>query len=227
MTAIPLNNGEQYEPTSEQLEEFKTAFPALDIEQEVRKMRAWTLANPSNAKTRRGVLKFMNSWLSKAQNRAPAKGGGEDTPESAIKGSMQALGHNLSDDGLKLWMDLIGSHMPEDIRKAFKDFAMASQQRPHPMEIRSRLQKPLEAPRINPPVNLYRSTAGILARRIAAQKGWDDAENALEASYPGQGRKFVMELRNRGVLPLPVPSNPTDNGMFRVPMREPGCDDDL
>jgi hypothetical protein len=57
------------------VDEFVRLYPAVDVMQQLRNMRGWLLANPSNRKTESGINRFMNTWLSKEQNRArPAKG---------------------------------------------------------------------------------------------------------------------------------------------------------
>ncbi len=67
---LPLNAGADYPITDTQCAEWGTLFPAADVLQELRKMRAWLLANPRNRKTRQGVLRFVTSWLSREQDRA-------------------------------------------------------------------------------------------------------------------------------------------------------------
>lgn len=52
---------------------FKTAYPAADVDGEIAKAHAWVLANPKNRKSNWG--RFLNSWLQRAQDRAPAVGG--------------------------------------------------------------------------------------------------------------------------------------------------------
>ena len=51
------------------IEEWKEAYPAVDIEQELKKMAAWLNANPSRKKTRRGINRFINTWLSREQDK--------------------------------------------------------------------------------------------------------------------------------------------------------------
>ena len=69
--AIILNDGSEWKPTQAIFEEWIRLFPAVDVPQELRKMRSWTLANPKNRKTRSGAQRFVSAWLSKAQNSAP------------------------------------------------------------------------------------------------------------------------------------------------------------
>ena len=67
---LPLHTGKEYPITENQRAEWGTLFPATDVLQELRKMRAWLLANPRNRKTPRGILRFVTSWLSREQDRA-------------------------------------------------------------------------------------------------------------------------------------------------------------
>ena len=70
---IPLNDGTEYGVTEEMYNEFCTCYPAVDVKQELNKMRAWSLSNPTKKKTKRGVAKFINGWLSKEQDRGGTK----------------------------------------------------------------------------------------------------------------------------------------------------------
>ena len=66
-----LNDKSEYPITQKQIDEWKPLYPAIDVMQEFRNMKAWLISNPTNRKTRRGIMKFINGWLSRAQNRAP------------------------------------------------------------------------------------------------------------------------------------------------------------
>jgi hypothetical protein len=65
---IPVNTGESFQISNSQIEEWKILYPAVDIMQELRNIRGWNLANPVKRKTKSGILKHINSWLSRAQN---------------------------------------------------------------------------------------------------------------------------------------------------------------
>lgn len=47
------------------------AFPGVDVRQQLAAMRQWLLANPTRRKTKRGMRKFVVSWLDRRQNAAP------------------------------------------------------------------------------------------------------------------------------------------------------------
>lgn len=71
--SIPLADGSEYAVTDAELAELRAAFPRVDVVGEIRKARAWALANPPKRKTRRGTPKFLNSWMGGATERAPAQ----------------------------------------------------------------------------------------------------------------------------------------------------------
>jgi len=70
---LPLNDGTEYPITKDQIEEFRELYPAVDIEQALRDMRGWCVTNPRKRKTKHGILRFINGWLAKEQDR----GGGQ------------------------------------------------------------------------------------------------------------------------------------------------------
>lgn len=66
---IPLVDGSEYPITEKHYSEFERAYPAVDVLLELRKMRAWCIANPKKCKTKNGCLRFVNQWLEKEQNK--------------------------------------------------------------------------------------------------------------------------------------------------------------
>lgn len=66
--AIPLNDGSEWAIPLTTVQDWKQAFPAVDVDQELREMRAWANANPTKRKTSRGVSAFAFRWLAKAQD---------------------------------------------------------------------------------------------------------------------------------------------------------------
>ncbi len=55
--------------TREFVDEMQAAYPAVDVEATLPEIRAWCVANPSKRKTASGVYRFVQSWLSREQNR--------------------------------------------------------------------------------------------------------------------------------------------------------------
>ena len=70
--AIPLNDGSEWRPTFDELDEYERLYPAVDVRQEFRNMRGWSNSNPTRKKTPSGIRRFVASWLSKEQNTARA-----------------------------------------------------------------------------------------------------------------------------------------------------------
>lgn len=67
--ALPTNTGDEFPVTAGHVAEWTGLYPAVDVMQELRKMRGWLLSNPKKRKTAGGMLRFVNSWLAKEQNR--------------------------------------------------------------------------------------------------------------------------------------------------------------
>lgn len=86
---IPLNDKTLYDVPLDKIALWKETYPAVDVEQELRKMAAWSHSNPTRRKTRRGVDRFINGWLSKEQDKGgsrPQKGGKPGGTESKSRG---------------------------------------------------------------------------------------------------------------------------------------------
>lgn len=67
-----LNDGTMFDITEDDVEKYKNLYPGIDVMQELRNIVGWCDSNPKNRKTRNGAKRFVNGWLSRAQNRAPA-----------------------------------------------------------------------------------------------------------------------------------------------------------
>lgn len=77
---IPLVGGSQMPVTEGMVREWGGAFPAVDVLQQLREMRAWCLANPSKCKTARGAPGFIVRWLAKEQDRGGGKSSSGSLP---------------------------------------------------------------------------------------------------------------------------------------------------
>lgn len=64
-----LNDKSRYPIRQAQVDEWSGLYPAVDIMQELRKMAGWLDANPSKRKTKRGILRFVNGWLAREQDK--------------------------------------------------------------------------------------------------------------------------------------------------------------
>ena len=67
-----LNDGSMYSVTENDVVSYQQLYPGIDCMTELRKIVGWCDANQKNRKTRAGAKRFVNAWLSRAQDRAPA-----------------------------------------------------------------------------------------------------------------------------------------------------------
>lgn len=88
---LPCTSGEIFPVTEADVSEWREAFPAVDVRQQLAAMRAWLHANPKRAKTRRGMKRFAVSWLDRQQNKAPA-------PRAASPPPRQTVGQQARDE---------------------------------------------------------------------------------------------------------------------------------
>lgn len=70
--SLPLVTGSgSFDVTINYLNSLRQLYPAVDVEQEFRKMYGWLDSNPRNRKTARGIKRFITGWLGRAQDQAP------------------------------------------------------------------------------------------------------------------------------------------------------------
>ena len=72
--SILLNDKSYYDVPLSDVEHYKELYPAVNVEQELRKMCGWAEANPKNRKTRSGIKRHINTWLSITQDRGGNNG---------------------------------------------------------------------------------------------------------------------------------------------------------
>ena len=66
---LTLNDKTEYPITQSKIDEWAKLFPAVDVMQEFRKMKSWLDSNPRRRKTKQGILRFANSWLTREQDK--------------------------------------------------------------------------------------------------------------------------------------------------------------
>lgn len=85
---LTLNTGEQFPVYEEDIKAWKDNYPAIDIMQELRKMRGWLDSNPKNRKTKSGIKRFINAWLARTQDKAPRT---EEIPANEFEKELKEL----------------------------------------------------------------------------------------------------------------------------------------
>ena len=91
---LPLNDGTEYSVSQEQCHEWAGLYPAVDVIQQLRQMRAWLIANPRKKKTKSGINRFIVTWLSKEQDRGGVYGK-EDSRGQQGKPEYRSVGRDL------------------------------------------------------------------------------------------------------------------------------------
>lgn len=77
---LPTNReGEEVPVSQAKADEFARLYPNVDVPQELRAMRGWLVSNPKKRKTSNGMMKFVNAWLAREQDKPKLeKGHGRD-----------------------------------------------------------------------------------------------------------------------------------------------------
>jgi len=65
---LPLNQGD-HEVFETDVQGWTALYPAVDVRQELRSIKGWALSNPTRRKTKGGIARFVNSWLSRITAR--------------------------------------------------------------------------------------------------------------------------------------------------------------
>jgi hypothetical protein len=65
---LPLVDGSEHPVTQADIAFWTETYPAVDVPQAFRGMRAWLTTNGTRRKTRRGIARFVNAWLEREQN---------------------------------------------------------------------------------------------------------------------------------------------------------------
>ena len=69
---FPVKGGGVWRPSQEDLHRWRNAYPRLNRLEEFRKARVWLGDNPNRLKTKRGMTRFIGSWLARAASAMPA-----------------------------------------------------------------------------------------------------------------------------------------------------------
>ena len=86
VTTLLLNDGSFYPVEESYIRKMQELFPNVNVWQEMLKMSAWCINNPQRRKTRKGITRFINSWLAREQDR-----GGPRPAQPAQRGAAADL----------------------------------------------------------------------------------------------------------------------------------------
>ena len=91
---IILNDKSEYPIYQTDVEQWAELYPAVDVMQQLRNMKGWCISNPQKRKTKKGILKFINGWLAREQDRGGAykqSPPASSTPRGQPAGTMAEL----------------------------------------------------------------------------------------------------------------------------------------
>lgn len=74
LPGIILNDKSEYFVELADVSKWKELYPKVDIESEIRAMAGWADANPTKRKTKKGIKRFINSWLARSQDKGGSSG---------------------------------------------------------------------------------------------------------------------------------------------------------
>ena len=66
---IPLADGTMHDVTESDLRQYRVLYPGVDVDQEIRNIIGWNVANPRRRKTKSGIRSHITTWLARQQNR--------------------------------------------------------------------------------------------------------------------------------------------------------------
>lgn len=98
--ALILNDRSEWRPTKALFAEYVRLYPNVDVKQQFNVMRSWCLSNPKKRKTKRGITRFVNSWLTREQDkgyRRPADNGSYQQRQSESGYSQDVLNRLASE----------------------------------------------------------------------------------------------------------------------------------
>lgn len=93
---LPLNDGSEWPVDADLAGQWRELYPAVDVEQALRSMRGWLLANRTRRKTARGIERFAAAWLAREQDRG---GGGVGGFGGGVGGGVGAGGGGVGGGG--------------------------------------------------------------------------------------------------------------------------------
>lgn len=74
-----LKDGSRFHISQTHLKEFVDAYPDVDVRDQILKMSQWLKTNPTKRKTKNGIMRFINSWIARAERAYTLK------PQSYVK----------------------------------------------------------------------------------------------------------------------------------------------
>lgn len=74
--AMILNDNSEWFPSKDDLEGWQRLYAGVDVIKELARMREWCKSNPTKRKTKKGIRRFVQTWLDRQQNQSNKYGAG-------------------------------------------------------------------------------------------------------------------------------------------------------
>lgn len=81
------------------LQGLEASYPSIPIQAELRAARSWILCNPTRRKTARGMPRFLNAWMARAQNGGSGRNGHQQEDRKASRHPSYASFEQLYREG--------------------------------------------------------------------------------------------------------------------------------
>ena len=89
--ALILNDNSEWVPTRDDLDGWQRLYAGVDVKRELARMREWCKSNPTKRKTRKGIRRFVQTWLDREQNRPNKYSGSGSTQKDKYTERMEAM----------------------------------------------------------------------------------------------------------------------------------------
>jgi len=68
--SLLLIDGSEFHVCEPVVQKYEKCYPGIDVRQSLRQICAWCISNPKKRKTRKGILRCVNQWLSTNQDKS-------------------------------------------------------------------------------------------------------------------------------------------------------------
>ena len=89
--ALILNDNSEWVPTRDDLDGWQRLYVGVDVIRELARMREWCKSNPTKRKTRKGIRRFVQTWLDREQNRLNKYSGSGSTQKDKYTQRMEDM----------------------------------------------------------------------------------------------------------------------------------------
>ena len=99
MSILLIRKDGEFDIFLEDINEWIETFPAVDVVQELKKIRLWNKNNPTRRKTAKGVRNHIASWLGKEQDKGGQRRDSRPKPTTYKQNQMAELTELLYEEG--------------------------------------------------------------------------------------------------------------------------------